>query len=77
MIAQAFDQSKIDSEDRFSTEELIADLKASGKSAQVFPGADSIVTELVQKSKSGDLILIMSNGGFDNIYAKLLKALTH
>ncbi len=77
LIAQAFDQSKIENEDRFSTEELIADLKSGGKSAQVYPNADSIVIDLVKKSKSGDLILIMSNGGFDNIYAKLLSALNH
>jgi UDP-N-acetylmuramate: L-alanyl-gamma-D-glutamyl-meso-diaminopimelate ligase len=75
LLAQAFDQSKIDSEDRFSTEELIGDLQRAGKSAEVYANADAIVTELVQKSKAGDLILIMSNGGFDNIYAKLLTAL--
>ncbi len=75
LLAQAFDQSKIDREDRFSTDELISDLQAAGKSAHAFADADAIVRELAKTSKSGDLILIMSNGGFDNIYTKLLTAL--
>ncbi len=75
MLAKAFDQSKIDAENRFSSEELVADLKASGKSAEAYDGADPIVVDLVKKAKAGDLILIMSNGGFDNIYQKLLAAL--
>jgi UDP-N-acetylmuramate: L-alanyl-gamma-D-glutamyl-meso-diaminopimelate ligase len=75
LLAKAFDQSKIDSENRFSSEELIADLKAGGKSANVYDGADAIVVDLKAKARKGDLILIMSNGGFDNIYQKLLTAL--
>lgn len=75
MIAKAFDQSKIDQDDRFSSEELIADLKSSGKAAGVFNNVDEIVASLKGSAKKGDLILIMSNGGFDNIYGKLMKAL--
>lgn len=75
MIAKAFDQSKIDEGDRFSSEELIADLKSSGKAAGVFNNVDEIVASLKGSAKKGDLILIMSNGGFDNIYGKLMKAL--
>lgn len=75
LIAKAFDQTKIDEGNRFSSEELIDDLKKSGKTAEVFNGVDEIVTSLKSSAKAGDLILIMSNGGFDGIYGKLLKAL--
>jgi UDP-N-acetylmuramate: L-alanyl-gamma-D-glutamyl-meso-diaminopimelate ligase len=75
LLAKAFDQSKIDSENRFSSEELVDDLQARGKSAGAYDNADQIVEKLKQKAKSGDLVLIMSNGGFDNIYQKLLGAL--
>jgi UDP-N-acetylmuramate: L-alanyl-gamma-D-glutamyl-meso-diaminopimelate ligase len=75
MLAQAFDQSKIDSEDRFSSEELVADLKSSGVTGEVFPGADPIVAALKARAHTGDVILIMSNGGFDGIYTKLMTAL--
>ena len=75
LLAQAFDQSKLDSQDRFSSEELVADLQASGQKAACYSSTEAIVQDLQLKSKSGDLILIMSNGGFDGIYQKLLKAL--
>jgi UDP-N-acetylmuramate: L-alanyl-gamma-D-glutamyl-meso-diaminopimelate ligase len=75
MLARAFDQSKIDAGNRFSSEELIADLKALGHQAGVYDNVDQIVADLVKQAKAKDLILIMSNGGFDNIYQKLLTAL--
>jgi UDP-N-acetylmuramate: L-alanyl-gamma-D-glutamyl-meso-diaminopimelate ligase len=75
VLARAFDQSKIDEENRFSSEELVADLKAQNKNAECFDSADQIVADLKMKAKRGDLILIMSNGGFDGIYGKLLSAL--
>ncbi|MFN7730019.1 MAG: UDP-N-acetylmuramate:L-alanyl-gamma-D-glutamyl-meso-diaminopimelate ligase [Bdellovibrio sp.] len=75
LIAQAFDQSKIDAGDRFSSDELVAELKARGGKAGVFTSADEIVGYLLQQSKPGDGILIMSNGGFDGIYQKLLSGL--
>ena len=76
MLAKAFDQSKIDEENRFSTHELVTDLKTSGVQAEDFDGADQIVTALASRAKTGDVILIMSNGGFDGIYGKLMKALS-
>lgn len=75
LLARAFDQSKIDEDNRFSSDELIADLKKAGKSAGVFDSADAIVADLKSRAKKGDVILIMSNGGFDGIYGKLTKAL--
>ena len=74
LLAKAFDQTKIDEEDRFSTEELVNDLKKKNKSAACFDNADQIVTNLKSRAKSGDLILIMSNGGFDGIYQKIIKS---
>lgn len=75
LIAQAFDQAKIDEGDRFSSDELVTDLKQSGVHAGVYNNVDTIVSDLQKKTQPGDLILIMSNGGFDGIYGKLLKAL--
>jgi UDP-N-acetylmuramate: L-alanyl-gamma-D-glutamyl-meso-diaminopimelate ligase len=75
MLAKAFDQSKIDADNRFSSDELVDDLKTSGVSAADFDSADQIVSALKSKAHKGDVILIMSNGGFDGIYTKLLKAL--
>lgn len=75
LLMTAFDQSKIDEGDRFSSEELVQDLKDQGQKANAFENVDQIVSKLKSDAHKGDLIVIMSNGGFDGIYQKLLKAL--
>jgi len=66
---------KIPHAERFSSEKLVSDLKNKGKDAYFFSNTDSIIDFLVDRAKPGDLILIMSNGGFDNIHDKLLERL--
>ena len=50
-------------------------LKDRGKEARYFPDTGAIIDYLVTVAEPDDVILIMSNGGFDNIHEKLLKAL--
>ena len=66
---------KIPSGQRFSSEQLVDDLKSRGKNAHYFPDTDSILDFLLITAKPGDLVLIMSNGGFDNIHQRLLDSL--
>lgn len=75
LLAQAFDQGKIGEDDRFSSDELVADLKQLKKSVKLFQNADQIVEDLGIRTHKGDVILIMSNGGFDGIYTKLINEL--
>jgi UDP-N-acetylmuramate: L-alanyl-gamma-D-glutamyl-meso-diaminopimelate ligase len=75
LLMQAFDQSKIDESNRFSSEELAADIAKLGKPAKSYSSVDLIVEALTNKARRGDLILVMSNGGFDGIYGKLIKAI--
>jgi UDP-N-acetylmuramate: L-alanyl-gamma-D-glutamyl-meso-diaminopimelate ligase len=51
-------------------------VRALGKDARVFSGADAIAEHLVSEARSGDLLLIMSNGSFDGLCEKLLKKLS-
>lgn len=76
LIMKAFDQSKISEAERFSSDELVADLCKGGRNAAVFESTDAIVESVRTKARKGDLVLIMSNGGFDGIYGKILKALS-
>lgn len=76
VIAQAFDQSKIKDEERFSVSELIEDLKAEGLPCELGSSTEKMVDFLSEHARAGDVILIMSNGGFDDIYKKLLKKLS-
>jgi UDP-N-acetylmuramate: L-alanyl-gamma-D-glutamyl-meso-diaminopimelate ligase len=66
---------KIPVNERFSSEKLVADLKTRGKEAHYFADTQSIIEFIVRNAVAGDLVLIMSNGGFDNIHEKLLERL--
>jgi UDP-N-acetylmuramate: L-alanyl-gamma-D-glutamyl-meso-diaminopimelate ligase len=66
---------KVPEDERFSSEQLVADLRLRGKDATHFEDTESIIDDLVESSMRGDVILIMSNGGFDNIHERLLGEL--
>ncbi len=55
--------------------ELVKDIELQGKSAFSFPDADAIVEHLTPEMKDGDVIAVMSNGGFGGIHDKLLAVL--
>ena len=66
---------KIPDAERFSSEQLVADLNKKGLDARFFEDTDGIISFLAGGSRPGDVLLIMSNGGFDNIHERLLAAL--
>lgn len=70
-----FDQSKIAEDERFSSQEVIAGIEKAGKQAFLGQNVEEIIGWLKRIAQSGDTILIMSNGGFDGIYQKLIDAL--
>lgn len=74
-IRQAGLLDKIPVDQRFSSQQLVSDLRASGKEAHFFQDTEGIIDHLVRIASPGDVILIMSNGGFDNIHTRLLDAL--
>ena len=53
----------------------MADIEKEGIEAYHFENSDEIISFLVPKLKPGDLVLIMSNGGFDCIHTKLLESI--
>ena len=52
-----------------------AALAPLGDKARVFNDLDRLVGQLVEDARTGDQILMMSNGGFGGIHEKLLEAL--
>ncbi|MCC6642313.1 MAG: UDP-N-acetylmuramate dehydrogenase [Deltaproteobacteria bacterium] len=61
--------------ERFSADELVADLRARGLDALALDGPDAIVDHLATAARRGDVLLVMSNGAFGNIWEKLLARL--
>jgi UDP-N-acetylmuramate: L-alanyl-gamma-D-glutamyl-meso-diaminopimelate ligase len=66
---------KVPADDRFSSRQLVDDLRRRGKAAHFFQDTDAIIAFLSRNARFGDAILVMSNGGFDDIHSRLLEAL--
>jgi UDP-N-acetylmuramate: L-alanyl-gamma-D-glutamyl-meso-diaminopimelate ligase len=62
-------------EDRLSPDAIAAAIRARGCAARAFASAEEIADHLAANARSGDLVLIMSNGSFDGLTAKLLEKL--
>jgi UDP-N-acetylmuramate: L-alanyl-gamma-D-glutamyl-meso-diaminopimelate ligase len=74
VLAQVF-RDRIPDDRRLQPEEIVADLRAAGRGARYLPSTAQIIEEVAADARSGDLIVIMSNGGFDGIHDNLLAAL--
>ena len=60
----------------FSPEQLAGDLLARGTEAQAIAPVDEIAATLSAEARSGDVILLMSNGSFGGLRDKLVSGLT-
>lgn len=74
VVAPVF-RSSLPEAERLSVPELIADVRAAGRSARTLPDVDTIVATIAAEARDGDDVLVMSNGGFGGIHGKLLEAL--
>lgn len=76
VIAAVFDSDKVTEKGRaLDTRSLIDAISRQGKPAFALPDVDQIVTHLVPELRAGDVVAIMSNGGFGGIHDKILSAL--
>jgi UDP-N-acetylmuramate: L-alanyl-gamma-D-glutamyl-meso-diaminopimelate ligase len=75
VVVAAVFRSSLPEAERLSAEELVTDLRQSGQSARHIPEIDDIVGTIVREHRDGDVVVLMSNGGFGGIHKKLLQAL--
>ncbi len=76
VIAGVFNTSKASELGKvLDTQELVRDIALQGKPSFSFPDADSIVEHLAPELREGDVVAIMSNGGFGSIHDKILNVL--
>jgi UDP-N-acetylmuramate: L-alanyl-gamma-D-glutamyl-meso-diaminopimelate ligase len=71
ILAGVYQQQRVPDAERLHPEEVIDALNASGTSAELHPDAAEIVASIAPKLEDGDVVAILSNGGFDGIYEKL------
>jgi UDP-N-acetylmuramate: L-alanyl-gamma-D-glutamyl-meso-diaminopimelate ligase len=75
VLASVFKSEAIPAAERLHPENVVASLRARGLESAVYADADAIVAAIVPELRSGDVVVILSNGGFGGIYEKLPKAL--
>ena len=75
VVLPAVFRSSLPEEQRLDAEQIVRELQGGGIDARYIPSTDAIVRDVSRESRSGDLVIVMSNGGFDNIHQKLLDAL--
>ena len=75
IVARAPDLHKIPEHDRLDPDQLAADITRHGGHGWYVTELDAIVQQVKQSAVPGDVIAVLSNGGFGGIHQKLLAAL--
>lgn len=75
VLADVFKQESIPTAERLHPEVVVKRLQDAGRVAELHSNANSIVDAIVPQLEAGDVLAILSNGGFDGIYEKLPQRL--
>jgi len=75
LIAPLHDPSGIPEAERLDPEGLAAAVRARGREAMHLPDVDAIVATVAANAMEGDVVAVMSNGGFGGLHGKLIAAL--
>lgn len=75
VVAAIPDLHKIPENDRLDPEKLSADIARFGGKAWYLPDIESIIATVTANARSGDIVAVLTNGGFGGIHEKLLAAL--
>lgn len=69
------DLEKFAEDDRLDTDKLKEDVKKYGGHCDYLPTVEEIVQKIAKETKSGDVVAVLSNGGFEGIHERMLTAL--
>ncbi|MDU9049132.1 MAG: UDP-N-acetylmuramate:L-alanyl-gamma-D-glutamyl-meso-diaminopimelate ligase [Candidatus Electrothrix sp. Rat3] len=75
LVREIVPLTNVPADEQFSSQQLVAALDNQGISAEYFPDTAAILVALAEQVRSGDVVAILSNGGFDNIHEQLLGLL--
>ena len=77
VLASVFQSENIPAAERLHPDHVVAALQQRQIPASLHTDADAIVRNLAPQLQHGDIVAILSNGGFGGIYEKLPAALKH
>jgi UDP-N-acetylmuramate: L-alanyl-gamma-D-glutamyl-meso-diaminopimelate ligase len=77
IVAAVYQPEKVPEGQRLSVDRMVSDINRVGGPGRALTLADSaaIVEYVARNSRAGDVLLVMSNGGFDGVHDKILRAL--
>jgi UDP-N-acetylmuramate: L-alanyl-gamma-D-glutamyl-meso-diaminopimelate ligase len=75
ILAQVARMDQLKPEERLDPERVVEDVAATGRPAFYEPDVDAIIQRLKPLAEKGDVVVILSNGGFGGIHERLLKEL--
>ena len=75
VVANVFKSESIPERERMDVAALVAEVQKHGRRARIVPDADEIVQIVAPEMRPGDVVAILSNGGFGGIYEKLPQRL--
>ena len=75
VIAEVFRKQELAREERLSEDLLVQELNQGGVPSWFCPDTADIIARVCEEARRGDVVAVMSNGGFDNIHERLLEAL--
>jgi UDP-N-acetylmuramate: L-alanyl-gamma-D-glutamyl-meso-diaminopimelate ligase len=71
IVAGVFRSEAVPENERLELPALAAEIELNGRRARLLADADAIVETIAPEMRSGDVVAILSNGGFGGIYEKL------
>jgi len=71
IVAGVFRSEAVPDNERLELPALAAEIERKGRRARLLADADAIVQSIAPEMRSGDVVAILSNGGFGGIYEKL------
>ncbi|MGH9547489.1 MAG: UDP-N-acetylmuramate:L-alanyl-gamma-D-glutamyl-meso-diaminopimelate ligase [Terriglobales bacterium] len=75
VVASVFKSESIPEAERMDVAALVADLQKRGRHARIISDVDGIIQTVAPGMRPGDVVAILSNGGFGGIYEKLPQRL--
>jgi UDP-N-acetylmuramate: L-alanyl-gamma-D-glutamyl-meso-diaminopimelate ligase len=75
LIAPVSRRHLLSDAERLSPENVAAELRKRGKTAAAVPDADTILRRIEAEAGAGDVVVALSNGGFENIPQRILERL--
>ncbi len=71
VVANVFRSEAVPENERLELPALASEIQHNGRPARLLADADAIVQTIASELRSGDVVAILSNGGFGGIYEKL------